>query len=128
MAIRLFVAIPPKYGMTQEEIVSQIIPRYEELAHKAEELLGKYCELYYTLDGLMRGNIEAGKKEYMSDCLMELKDADYAVFADNWKLSDECLRLCKIAEALNIPVLDMTEMEGNSYEKSFCGSSAEIRS
>ena len=117
--LRIVVFTPPKYSLSTEGMKKRIA-RYEELTHKAEVILGKYCELYYTLDGLMRGNIEAGKKEYMSDCLVELKDADYAVFADNWRLSDECLRLCKIAEALNIPVLDMAKMEGNSCEKSFC--------
>ena len=113
MAIKLFVAIPPKYCMTREEIVSQIVPRYEEIAHETEELFGKYCELYYTLDGLMRENIEEGRKEYMSDCLVEMKDADCAVFANDWQSSDECVRLHKIAEALDIRILELGTLDGD---------------
>ncbi len=110
--LRIVVFTPPKYNLSIESIKKRIA-RYEEVVHKAEVILGKYCELYYTLDGLLTTDIGEGKKEYMSDCLVELKDADYAVFADNWKWSDECLRLCKIAEALNIPVLDIAEKESN---------------
>lgn len=110
--LRIVVFTPPKYSLSTEGMKKRIA-RYEELTHKAEVILGKYCELNYTLDGLMLENIEEGRKEYMSDCLVELKDADYAVFADNWKLSDECLRLCQIAEALNIPVLDIAEKDSN---------------
>ena len=111
MAIQLFVAIPPRYGITQEEIVSQIVSRCEKIAHEAEELIGKYCELNYTFEGLMRGDIQEGKKEYISESLLEMKDVDCAVFADNWQSSDECVRLHKIAEALGIHILELDSLD-----------------
>lgn len=113
MAIQLFVSIPLTYGITREKLVSQVVPRYEEVAHEAEKLLGKYCELNYTLDGLMRENIEEGRKEYMSDCFVEMKDADCAVFANDWQSSDECVRLHKIAEALDIRILELGTLDGD---------------
>lgn len=113
MAIQLFVSIPPTYGITGEKLVSQVVPRYEEVAHEAEKLIGKYCELNYTLDGLMRRDIQAGRKEYMSDCLLEMMKVDCAVFADNWQSSDTCVRLHKIAEALGIRILELGTADGD---------------
>ena len=111
--IKLFVSIPPKYQMTKEEI-DKFTARYEEIAHEVECQLGKYCELYYTLDGLVCSDIEAGRKGYMFDQFSDLKDADCAVFADGWKSSEECVRLHKIVELLGIRILDFDDKEGET--------------
>lgn len=111
--IKLFVSIPPKYQMTKEEI-DKFTARYEEIAHEVECRLEKYCELYYTLDGLVCSDIEAGRKGYMFDQFSDLKDADCAVFADGWKSSEECVRLHKIVELLGIRILDFDDKDGET--------------
>lgn len=110
--LKVVVNTPPEYNLSKEAL-DQRVQHYEELAHEAEVRLGKYCELQYTFDGLSRKDIEYGKKEYMSDCILDIRDADYLVLADNWRSSAECLKMYKFAEALGIPVIDMTEVEND---------------
>ena len=110
--LRISVFTPPEYNLSDEEI-NKRVQHYEEITHKVENKLGKYCEVFYTFDGLTRPDIEEGKDEYMSDCLIDIRLADYVVFADDWQSSKECLKQHKIAEALEIPILDFTEGEIN---------------
>ena len=104
--IKLYVSIPPKYNLADED-VKPLMTRYEDLAHKVEVKLGKYCELNYTLDGLFKVDVEKGKKDFQTDSLIDLMNADYAIFAESWQNAEECLTMHKIAEALNIPIVEL---------------------
>lgn len=98
--IKTAVYTPAEYCMSEKAIEIRE-KRYEQICHATEIKLGEYCELYYTFDGLSNSNKEHGKKEYMNDCVIDMVHSDCAVFADNWESSDECVRLHKIAEALD---------------------------
>lgn len=106
--LRISIFTPPEYYLSDEEIDKRV-QHYEEIAHEVENKLGKYCELFYTFDGLVRSDIEKGKDEYIEDSLYDIKKADYVVFADDWQSSDVCVIQHKIAEALEIPIIDLAE-------------------
>ncbi|MBQ3455948.1 MAG: hypothetical protein IJG36_05885 [Synergistaceae bacterium] len=114
---KMFVAIPPKYGMTHEELEA-FRKCVEETAYRAITQIGEYCEIdtsndfclteaaetYYDLQGITM----PFNRMYVGDCMKEMCDSDYAVFGTGWESSRECRALRHVAEELGIPILEMS--------------------
>lgn len=112
---KIFVLIPPQYGMTNEEVDSYM-KRREELCHKAEVRLGEYCEVSYQ--SLYSFGTEAKiekheeyikhlQKNFIKDNVEQLIDSDYAVFGAGCESSDECRLLRYVAERYNVKILEV---------------------
>lgn len=120
---RMFVSIPPTYGMTHEELEA-FRKRVEETAYKAITEIGEYCEMRTDNDFCLT---EAGRdyrdwkneespieRVYVGDCLKEMCDSDYAVFGAGWETSRECRALHYVAQELGIAILEVSlEREGD---------------
>ena len=115
----IFVSLPPKFGMSEQEIKS-FIEKHEDIALKAGIKLQKYLELvapclpHETYECLPHETYEenyqkeksnACLREYMSDNVLNLCSADYVAFAGDWKASRICQTLHSVAVACNIPII-----------------------
>ncbi len=103
---RLFVAIPQKYDIALDELDAYLDTsraRIEKLAYEAEQKIGEYCEIerYSIIEGVRNA------KMFISGTVGCLCYSDYAVFPDDWRTSKECSLLHDIAEALDIPILEV---------------------
>lgn len=113
---RLFVAIPPKYDITLDDADAHLgtyRARSERLAYEAEQKIGEYCEIVrcsfndMLKDPKYEGSEGKFIREFIADAIVCLGAADYAVFPDDWRTSKECSLLHDIAEALDIPILEV---------------------
>ena len=103
---RLSVAIPPKYDIALDELDAYLDTyraRIERLAYEAEQKIGEYCEIerYSIIEGIRNSKL------FISTAVACLCYSDYAVFPDDWRTSNECSLLHDIAEALDIPILEV---------------------
>lgn len=118
---KVFAAIPFRYNMTEDE-VREYRRKQEEMAHKAEIQLAAYCQLpdlqlFYLVskdyvpipndgDLLVNGRQRAIRIFY-SECIMELCSSNYVIFSEDWQSSKEIRGLHRIAEELDIPILEL---------------------
>ena len=117
---RMFVAIPPKYGMTHEELEA-FKKRTEEVAYKAITQIGEYCEVDVDNDFCLteaaedyyqsKGESIPLNQMYVGESLKEMCDSDYAVFVGGWESSRECRALHYVAQELGIPILEVNEQQ-----------------
>lgn len=110
---KVFVAIPPKYGLDDDGVRAYEL-QLEKTAHKAEKVLDEYVEVCNLNCSFLRGkySTEEYVKGFIFNCLHNLCHSDLAIFAGDWKHSKECRLLQTIAVGFDIPILDINTATG----------------
>ena len=105
---KIFVSIPPKYGITENEARAYIL-QIEQLALKAEKMLDQYLEIANLEYSFLteKKPIEDCTKGFIFNCLYNLCTADFAAFSKDWQMSKECRILRSIAAEFDIPILEL---------------------
>lgn len=109
---RVFVAIPPKYGVDNDG-VRAYEREIEEAAHKAEKILDQYLEVCTPNYSYLTEKNANDKcvKGFVYNSLHNLCNADLAIFAGDWEHSKEGRLLHTIAVGFDIPILNLDTEE-----------------
>ena len=110
---KIVVYIPPKFDLSDEDIDALTL-KYEEIAFNTGRIIGEYVEVYYDFNYLSKDyvkyddgiNEETRPRYFFADCVLDMRDADCVVFADNWQKCEECRLLHSIAETFGVRIID----------------------
>lgn len=109
---KVFVLIPPEYGIS-DEAFADYEKRREDLAHKAEIKIGEYCEISYLSPNIFyvwsmcEDDLSYGRKKFIRENIEQLFDSDYAVFGEDWDKLNECRFIYDVAEKYGVPILEV---------------------